>query len=278
MGRVAAPAARPTAPYAWSPRPGAAALSLPEQIAEAIGAEVLRGELELGERIHEIDLAERFSVSRGPVREALRILERDGLVQIHARRGAHVTVLSVDEVEEVFEMRAVLLGVAVRRIAQRDDAPLRTEIRRRVDALRDYARRDDAEGYVAEANALNLLLAASCGSVLLRNTYGALAHRTLRYTRLGLSTPERRHQSARNWRHLCVAIENRDGERARQMAERLVEQSKQTAVANLRQAVAPPGATDVEESPDRQPRRDRLSDRPKLPRARPESARAPLRA
>jgi DNA-binding GntR family transcriptional regulator len=225
----------PAAP-AWSPRPGAAALSLPEQIAEAIGGAIIRGELDPGERIHEQELAERFAVSRGPAREALRILERDGLVQIHARRGAHVTALTVDEVEEVFEMRAALLGLAARRVAAREDPALRVEIRRRVDALRAFAAQDDADGYVQAANALNLLVAGSSGSELLRSTYHALAHRTLRYTRLGLGTTARRARSARNSRQLCVAIENHDADRARLLAETLVEESKAAAVALLRGA------------------------------------------
>jgi DNA-binding GntR family transcriptional regulator len=279
-------AARAIAPdrgpvYSWSPSPGSAALSLPEQIAEAIGSSIIRGELDPGERIHEQDIAERFSVSRGPAREALRILERDGLVQIHARRGARVTELTVDEVEEVFEMRSVLLALAVRRVAQRPDPALRTEIRRRVDLLRSLARDDDAEGYVRAANELNLMLASACGSLLLRNTYHALAHRTLRYTRLGLATAARRAQSARKWRQLCVAVEADDAERAGLLAESLVNDSKAMAVALLRDAVVPSthsGVSEREEGADREPRRDRLPHHPKLPRTGADGGRRPLRA
>ena len=265
--------------YAWSPSPGAAALSLPEQIAESIGGAILRGELDPGERLHEQDIAERFSVSRGPAREALRILERDGLVQIHARRGARVTELTVDEVEEVFEMRAALLGLAMARIAQREDAALRTEMRRRVDQLRALARGDDAAAYVAAANALNLMLAGASGSRLLRDTYHALAHRTLRYTRLGLATPQRRAQSARNWKRLADAVDAHDAAAARLVAETLVNDSKRMAVALLRGAAsAAHGAAEREEGADREPRGDRLQDHPELPRARSRDGRRPLRA
>ena len=93
-------------PLAWSPNPGASALSLAEQIAEQIGNAIIRGELLPGDRVREEEVAGRFSVSRGPVRESLRILERDGLIRIQARRGARVTRLTVDEVDEVFELRA----------------------------------------------------------------------------------------------------------------------------------------------------------------------------
>jgi DNA-binding GntR family transcriptional regulator len=75
-------------------------LSLPEQIASRLSERIVSGAYEPGQRIMEQALAQEFAVSRGPVREALRILERDGLVTILPRRGAIVTDLSVDEVKK----------------------------------------------------------------------------------------------------------------------------------------------------------------------------------
>ena len=63
------------------------------------------------QRIMEQALAAEFAVSRGPVREALRILERDGLVTILPRRGALVSDLSIAEVKEIFDIRAMLNGL-----------------------------------------------------------------------------------------------------------------------------------------------------------------------
>src|SRR3954468_24299224 len=108
--------------YAWSPSPSAQTLSLPEQIAERIGNDIIQGGYEPGTRIQEQDVADQFKVSRGPVREALRILERDGLVQINARRGAQVTQLNVDEVDSIFEVRTDLIGLAAKLAAQRGES------------------------------------------------------------------------------------------------------------------------------------------------------------
>src|SRR3954453_10810366 len=71
--------------------------TLPEQIAELIFTSIANGEYEPGARIREEALAEQFEVSRGPVREALRILEKDSVVRILPNRGAHGTQLSVKE-------------------------------------------------------------------------------------------------------------------------------------------------------------------------------------
>jgi len=226
------------ASFGWSPRPGAAALSLPEQIAEALGGAIIAGRLEPGERIHEADIADQFSVSRGPAREALRILERDGLVQFQARRGARVTALTIDEVAEVFEVRSALLGLAARRLAEQDEPRDAETIERRIARLPVLARDPDADRYVAAVHELNLTLARACGSALLRGMFSSLSHRTLRYTKLGLGTPARRAQSARNWRRLWSAIQAGDGPGAQPTAEARVLASRDPAITRLREAQA----------------------------------------
>ena len=91
-------------------------LTVPEQIAARVGERILDGRLLPGERIGEQELADEFQVSRGPVREALRILEREGLATLLARRGAIVTELSAQELTELLDVRAGLFEVAVRRL------------------------------------------------------------------------------------------------------------------------------------------------------------------
>jgi DNA-binding transcriptional regulator YhcF (GntR family) len=92
-------------------------LSLAEQLAAQIGDRIVGDLYKPGARVIEQELADEFKVSRGPVRDALRILEREGLVAIHARRGAQVTELSEQEVAEVFEVRAALLRIVSERLA-----------------------------------------------------------------------------------------------------------------------------------------------------------------
>ena len=69
---------------------------------------ILRGELPAGARLGEVELAERFGVSRTPVREALSRLAAEGLVEIQRNRGARVASWSVEELESVFELRGLL--------------------------------------------------------------------------------------------------------------------------------------------------------------------------
>jgi DNA-binding GntR family transcriptional regulator len=92
-----------------------AADSLAEQIAGDIAGRIIRGQLKSGERIRELHVAQTLNVSRGAVREALLILERQHLVDIHANRGAQVSELSAEHVKGLFVLLLelyVLLGTA----------------------------------------------------------------------------------------------------------------------------------------------------------------------
>jgi DNA-binding GntR family transcriptional regulator len=80
----------------------------------AMRAEILSGDLAPGARLHQGQLAKRYGTSRIPLRDALARLEQDGLVEIDARRGARVRALSVDDVEEIYDIRRLLEPLAVR--------------------------------------------------------------------------------------------------------------------------------------------------------------------
>lgn len=83
-----------------------------DTICEVLRQDILSGKLKPGERLMEVRYAEQLGVSRTPLREAMRKLELEGLVTIVPRHGAHVTVISKKDVEEVLEVRTVLDGLA----------------------------------------------------------------------------------------------------------------------------------------------------------------------
>ena len=83
-------------------------LSVEESVTSALRNGILEGELPPGQRLLQEQLAERFGVSRIPLRDALRRLEVEGLVRIDPRRGAYVAELTVADVREIYELREVL--------------------------------------------------------------------------------------------------------------------------------------------------------------------------
>ncbi len=88
--------------------------SLPEVLAERITEAILSGELKPGERIVESRLARELSISRGPLREALKTLEVNGLIEYHKGRGTQVKSFSDEDLVAMVALRANLEGFAVR--------------------------------------------------------------------------------------------------------------------------------------------------------------------
>lgn len=91
---------------------------LSQQIAYSVRRAILHGRYQPGERLVEADVAAALNVSRAPVRDALRQLAQEGLVTVFPHRGAVVTPVSVDMVQDVFDVRARLEGLAARLAAK----------------------------------------------------------------------------------------------------------------------------------------------------------------
>lgn len=106
------------------------ATTTPDVIADTIREEILHGVLAPGKPLRQEELAERFGVSRLPVRDALLRLETQGLVHVYPNRGAFVISLSADEVREIYEMRILLEGDLLERAVPR----LTADDWRRIDA------------------------------------------------------------------------------------------------------------------------------------------------
>ncbi|SMB48194.1 conserved hypothetical protein [Serratia proteamaculans] len=88
-------------------------LSTADLLANELRQMINNGSLPDGERLVERDLASHFAVSRIPMREAIRQLEHDGLVEIFRNRGAIIRTLSVDELNEIYQLRSLLEGEAI---------------------------------------------------------------------------------------------------------------------------------------------------------------------
>jgi DNA-binding GntR family transcriptional regulator len=106
--------------------------SLASLVAEELERMIIRGELQAGDRINESTLAQMFSISRGPIREACRSLEKSNLVRVVTNRGVFVREMSVVQAAEIYDVRAHLFGLAGRlaatRTRLRDVAELRAMV------------------------------------------------------------------------------------------------------------------------------------------------------
>ncbi|QTD92945.1 GntR family transcriptional regulator [Burkholderia anthina] len=155
--------------------------STADAVAASLREMIINGELQAGERLVERDLAERFGVSRIPMREAIQRLEREGLLDIFRNRGAVVRMLSASDVQEIYDMRALLEGDAIFRSVKRldDETLARAELVHRLLGESGVPRRQ------GELNReFHALLYSCCGNERQLKAIAELRSQVERYERL----------------------------------------------------------------------------------------------
>jgi DNA-binding GntR family transcriptional regulator len=216
--------------------PAAGQTTTANRIAETLAGRVLQGDYPPGTSLREVALAAELGIGRSTLREALRILERDGVVRIEPHRGASVTQLSTEELIEIYQVRTVLLGLAMALSAQRrTDRDLQTLERlyaRMARAVDDP--RAGESGLHARLSAEMALKIMDCaGNQKLRDLLTQMAHQIARYTRLGLSTSLRRQRSADTWRKVLDALAARDSTTAERLGRQLVTETLRHALGRI---------------------------------------------
>lgn len=206
-------------------------LTLPLQIADRVAQAIVDERFTPGERLKEVELAEGFMVSRATIREALRILENRGLVSIFPQHGAQVAKLSRQELEDMFDIRIVLLGLASRTLARRVTTELVGRLEWGIAAL--SAAREDASEYARASADMSMLVAELAGNKRLTEQIRSFAQHIGRYTRLGFTTSARREQSLRNWKRLLKTIAAGQPEAAEELHRKLSQENRAAALAEL---------------------------------------------
>ena len=127
--------------------------SIPQRITDRLAGSILNGEYGDGDRLTEEDVAERFGVSRSPVREAFQILARRGLLQILPRRGAFVIGNSLEMIADQFNIRGVLIALVGRYFARHHTPAQMDAADARMAELIAYCRKADADPLVVAQKA-----------------------------------------------------------------------------------------------------------------------------
>lgn len=183
-------------------------LSLHDQIAEWLINEISEERLVPGQRITEQFVADQFNVSRGPVRDAFRKVEQLGLVKLLPRRGVVVAALDLDELKELFEIRAALTRVAVcRAIDRASDYELKSFVDR---AGRLLSQIQDETKFFAASNVLGEEFLDLAGSEKLRDLMIPLHTQVMRYRHHGFSSLAAREASATGYSRIAEAMLSRN--------------------------------------------------------------------
>lgn len=198
-------------------------LSISEQIAAELGHRIVIGVYAPGERLLEQQISDEFQVSRNPVREALRMLENDGYIDVLPRRGAQVADVDDEEVAEIFDVAVKLFELMAIMLAKSQSREAAETIDDAVAFLEDNLEADGAvNAHVYLCSQLSVVLANMSRSKTLSRLIARLTNRVIGPTRQSLVSVSRRRDSIDNWRNLGVAIKSGDVAAAQEAAGRLV--------------------------------------------------------
>ncbi|SDP50529.1 DNA-binding transcriptional regulator, GntR family [Pedococcus dokdonensis] len=201
--------------------------------------QILDLELAPGQRLFEPELATRLQVSRTPLREALRLLLAEDLLDQLPTGGMVVRPLSAREIEELYTVRASLEGLLTAEAARRvDDAGLAT-LRGLVE--RNAALVDLPTDAMNAGHEFHLAIGELAGHEWASRLHAQVDGQMARYRAFTNQTQERRTLALAEHRQILKAIEARDPDRARTLAERHVLAARDTALAAIGDRLDPPG-------------------------------------
>jgi phosphonate utilization transcriptional regulator len=184
--------------------------SLTRLVVESIEEMILAGELLPGTKLNEIALAQRFGISRGPLREAFRSLEESGLIRQEKNRGAWVREIRLSEAADIYDVRAGLDACAGRLLAERITPDQLRTLRDMTEAMRNVQADD-----VARFHELNLsfhdCIVAMSGNTILTGHYRKLCKLLALFRRRNLLAPMAIPRFAEEHSAIVDLLEARDG-------------------------------------------------------------------
>ncbi len=210
--------------------------TITSRVAAEISGRIVDGVFGPGMSLREIPLAEQFGVSRGSIREALRVLERSGVVKIEAHRGATVSQLTVDELIEIYQVRGVLLGLAMGLACERLSEENLKFLKEKITEMESAAGLPDSQAgtlHAAASEEMAAYLVRLAGNHRLESLLTHMAAQISRYTRVGLATSERRSQSLETWRDLLETFVARQTAVAEKLGRKLVTDTLRFALTRV---------------------------------------------
>lgn len=212
--------------------------SLVSRIACEIGAEIIEGLRLPGDDLNSVELSRRYRTSRTPIREALMLLEKEGLVDVPPRRRPRVAAFDIEEIREIYRARAELFELIATDIARDASSTDIAGLRELLGDLERAFRRGDLNGFVWANVAFYDRNTQLSRNRTVKRILDSLLLRTLRLRRLSLAQPGRMQQSFDDNSRLVKAYEDRDAT----LAAALIRSNHISALAALEECLAPAAA------------------------------------
>lgn len=207
---------------------------LRDVIFDSLREAIIMGELKPGERIMEIQFAEKMGVSRTPVREAIRKLELEGLVVMAPRKGAHVAELSVKDIKDVLEIRSSLDGLASSLAAQRITDEELKELNNILKQFENYMEKNNVNGLIKKDVEFHDLIYKASRNERLSHIASNLKDQIHRFRVVYLKDYSSPKELVKEHNDIYNAIKNKDAGLANHLAAEHIKHQEMTMISSLR--------------------------------------------
>jgi DNA-binding GntR family transcriptional regulator len=204
---------------------------LHDEVAERLRELIHSGELEPKSRVNELELAERFGISRTPLREAIKILATEGLLELLPNRGARVASITNHEIDEMIEvvagLEATAADLACQRITDEEIASIEALHRRMVASWEQ----GDHPAYFTLNREIHEAIMAASRNVTLQGIYEGLSGRIQRTRYSAHKTPEQWHRAVTEHERMIELLKARDAESLAKLMREHIQGKKQVILA-----------------------------------------------
>ncbi|MDQ7858654.1 MAG: GntR family transcriptional regulator [Armatimonadota bacterium] len=208
-------------------------MGLGRPIHEALRRQILTGRLRPGDRLVEGELARAYGVSKSPLREALKTLQHEGLVEAIPRRGYLVTPITVKQVQDLFDLRLILERETAHRAARSAGPEQVAELRRLVGDPYVVGDVDSQARFLAQNKAFHLAVARLAGNQRLVTLLDRLLDDLERLFHLGLDVRDRAQALVAEHVELVDAVTARDPDRAARVVEAQIGNARQMVLEGI---------------------------------------------
>lgn len=213
-------------------------LPLRDVVFNTLRLAILKGELEPGERLMEIQLAERLGVSRTPIREAIRKLELEGLVLMIPRKGAEVAKISEKSLREVLEVRRSLEELAIELTCQRISEEELKELEKAKTAFAEATQKGEPMEIAESDEYFHYLIYQATANSRLVQILNNLREQMYRYRLEYIKDADKRQILVVEHEHILQAIRNRNITEAKNAVRKHIDNQQLTITKNLKEKFA----------------------------------------
>jgi DNA-binding GntR family transcriptional regulator len=206
--------------------------SLTERVFVQLQNDILNGRYQPGDSLVEMRLSEDMGVSRTPVREAIRQLELEGLVQSLPNRGAVVTGITSKDIEDIYTIRMLIEGLAARWAAEKITSAELDELKEAVEFEEFYTLKNDTAHLTKYDSRFHDTIYKACKSKPLMHTLSTFHHYVLKARSASLSSPDRAQKVLEEHKAILQAITEKKPDEAEKLTVEHIRNASRAILSN----------------------------------------------